>query len=85
MVGVLLCEINAINVFYGYVNDPEATEAKIIRNAFSEGDTYLNTYDLMELHENDYISFVDRLGDTYRWKAKTVSAEQVADVIIIFM
>ncbi|HBQ27241.1 MAG TPA: hypothetical protein DD791_12665 [Syntrophomonas sp.] len=84
MVGVLLCEINAINVFYGYVNDPEATEAKIIRNAFSEGDTYLNTYDLMELHENDYISFVDRLGDTYRWKAKTVSAEQVADVIIKF-
>lgn len=84
MVGVLLCEINDINAFYGYVNDLEATEAKIIRNAFREGDAYLNTYDLMELHENDYISFVDRLGDTYRWKAKTVSAEQVADVILKF-
>lgn len=84
MVGVLLCEINDVNPFYGYVNDLEATEAKIIRNAFREGDAYLNTYDLMELHENDYISFVDRLGDTYRWKAKTVSAEQVADVILKF-
>lgn len=84
MVGVLLCEINEVNPFYGYINDLEATEAKIIRNAFNEGDAYLNTYDLMELHENDYISFVDRLGDTYRWKAKTVSAEQVADVIMKF-
>ncbi len=84
MVGVLLCEINKINTFHGYVNDPQAAEAKIIRNAFSKGDAYLNTYDLMELHENDYISFVDRLGDTYRWKAKTVSAEQVADVIMKF-
>jgi len=84
MVGVLLCEINEVNPFYGYVNDSEATEAKIIRNAFSEGDAYLNTCDLMELHENDYISFVDRLGDTYRWKAKTVSADQVADVLLKF-
>jgi citronellyl-CoA synthetase len=84
MVGVLLCEINEVNPFYGYVNDLEATEAKIIRNAFSEGDAYLNTCDLMELHENEYISFVDRLGDTYRWKAKTVSAHQVADVLFKF-
>lgn len=84
MIGVLLCEINEVNPFYGYVNDPEATEAKIIRNGFQEGDLYLNTFDLVELHENDYISFVDRLGDTYRWKAKTVSAHQVADVLIKF-
>ncbi|MDD3898618.1 MAG: AMP-binding protein [Syntrophomonadaceae bacterium] len=84
MVGALLCEINDVNPFYGYVNDLEATEAKIIRNGFQEGDVYLNTCDLMELHEDDYISFVDRLGDTYRWKAKTVSAHQVADVLIKF-
>lgn len=83
-VGVLLCEINEVTPFYGYVNDLEATEAKLIRNGFQEGDVYLNTFDLVELHENDYISFVDRLGDTYRWKAKTVSAHQVADVLIKF-
>lgn len=82
--GVLLSEINEMNPFYGYVNDPDATEAKIVRNAFHDGDAYLNTFDLVELHENDYISFVDRLGDTYRWKAKTVSAHQVADVIMKF-
>ncbi|MGS0765724.1 AMP-binding protein [Syntrophomonas curvata] len=84
IIGVLLCAINDLNPFYGYVNDPENSEAKIVRNAFRDGDAYLNTFDLVELHENDYISFVDRLGDTYRWKAKTVSAHQVADVIMKF-
>lgn len=80
-IGVLLCVINELNPFYGYVNDPEATAAKVIRNAFRPGDAYLNTCDLVELKDNNYISFIDRLGDTYRWKAKTVSAHQVADVL----
>lgn len=83
-IGVLLCEINELNPFYGYVNNPEASEAKIVRNVFRDGDAYLNTFDLVKLHEGNYISFVDRLGDTYRWKAKTVSAHQVADVIVKF-
>lgn len=83
-IGVLLCAINEPNSFCGYVNDPPASEAKIVQNAFQEDDVYLNTFDLMELHEDNYISFVDRLGDTYRWKAKTVSAHQVADVLLKF-
>lgn len=82
--GVLISEINELNVFPGYLNDPEATEAKIIRNAFKDGDQYYITNDLMELHEGDNISFVDRLGDSYRWKGKTVSAHQVADVLLKF-
>ena len=49
------------------------------------GDEYFNTGDLVKLHDGDYISFVDRLGDTYRWKSKTVSANQVADVINKFL
>ncbi|WP_054696235.1 AMP-binding protein [Syntrophomonas palmitatica] len=81
-VGVLLCEINDLNPFTGYINDEEATQAKIVKNAFQDGDEYFNTYDLVELDEGEYISFVDRLGDAYRWKGKTVSAHQVADVIM---
>lgn len=83
-VGVLVTEINEYNVFPGYLNDPETTEAKIIRNAFKDGDQYLFTEDLMQLHDNDYISFVDRMGDTYRWNGITVSANRVADVMIKF-
>ncbi|MGI6453568.1 MAG: AMP-binding protein [Syntrophomonadaceae bacterium] len=82
--GVLLCEINNISGFTGYLGDPEASASKIIYNVFNEGDSYLNTHDLVQLHYGDYISFVDRLGNTYRWKGKTVSADQVADVILKF-
>lgn len=82
--GVLICEINELNVFTGYLNEPEATEAKMIRNAFKEGDQYYITNDLMELHEGDNVSFVDRLGDSYRWKGKTVSTHQVSDALLKF-
>jgi acyl-CoA synthetase (AMP-forming)/AMP-acid ligase II len=79
--GLLIGEINELNMFSGYINDPEASEARLLRNVFKDGDLYFNSGDLMQLHENDYISFLDRLGDTYRWKSRTVSASQVADVI----
>jgi len=82
--GVLICEINELNVFTGYLNDPDATEAKLVRNAFKKGDLYYITNDLMELHDGDNISFVDRLGDSYRWKGKSVSAHQVSDVLLKF-
>jgi citronellyl-CoA synthetase len=80
-VGLLLCEINELNSFPGYINDPEATELCILRNVFGQGDQYFKTGDLMQLHENGYISYVERLGDAYRCKGITVSAIQVADVI----
>ncbi|MDD3853323.1 MAG: AMP-binding protein [Syntrophomonadaceae bacterium] len=82
--GLYLCEINEASPLNGYINDPEATAAKIVENVLKPGDKYFNTMDLMVLHENDDISFADRLGDTYRWKGKTVSAHAVADVIIKF-
>jgi len=82
--GLLLCEINDLNRFAGYVNNPEATEDKIMRNVFQHGDKYFNSGDLVQLHERDYFSFVDRLGDTFRWKSENVSTNQVADTLIGF-
>lgn len=79
--GLLLCEINELNHFAGYVNNPKATQEKIRRNVFREGDTYFDSGDLVMLHDNDYFSFVDRLGDTYRWKSENVSTNQVSDVV----
>jgi len=79
--GLLICEINKYNHFYPYINDPEATEKALFLNVFQEGDQYFNSGDLVQLHEHDYISYVDRMGDTYRWKGRTVAANQVADVL----
>lgn len=80
--GLLICEINDLNRFAGYVNNPEATEEKIMRNVLRQGDEYFNSGDLVNLHEREYFSFADRLGDTFRWKSENVSTTQVSDVII---
>lgn len=82
--GLLLCEINELNKFAGYVNNPTATEEKILRNVFRPNDMYFNSGDLVKLHEGDYFSFEDRLGDTFRWKSENVSTNQVADVLMQF-
>ncbi|MFY9324801.1 MAG: AMP-binding protein, partial [Syntrophomonadaceae bacterium] len=79
--GLLLCEINELNVFAGYVNNPQATEEKTLRNVFKEGDCYFDSGDLVCLAENDYFSFLDRLGDTFRWKSENVSTTQVSNVV----
>jgi acyl-CoA synthetase (AMP-forming)/AMP-acid ligase II len=79
--GLLICEINSLNVFAGYVNNPQATEEKILHNVLKEGDCYFHSGDLVQLAENDYFSFVDRMGDTFRWKSENVSTNQVSNVV----
>lgn len=82
--GLLICEINGRSPFAGYVNNKEATEAKIIHNVFKEGDRYFHTGDLVKLHDAQLVSFVDRLGDTFRWKGENVSTNEVADILNSF-
>lgn len=66
--------------FDGYV-DPEATEKKILRDAFEPGDAYLRTGDLLKRDADDYYYFVDRLGDSYRWKSENVSTSEVTSAL----
>lgn len=79
--GLLICEINDLNVFAGYVNNPQATEEKLMHNVLQEGDCYFNSGDLVCLAEDDYFSFADRLGDTFRWKSENVSTTQVSNLV----
>ena len=69
--------------FEGY-NDPEATKKKILHDVFEEGDMWFRTGDLMRKDEHGYIYFVDRIGDTFRWKGENVSTNEVAEVISQF-
>ncbi len=79
--GMFLAEINKMNPFSGYYQNKHATDEKIMENVFKRGDKYFVSGDLMELHEKDYVSFVDRLGDTFRWKGEVVSTNEVSDMV----
>ncbi len=72
--------MSALGDFRGYT-DEDATQKKVLRDVFREGDRFFRSGDLMRFDENDYFYFVDRIGDTYRWKGENVSTAEVAEVI----
>ncbi|MDZ7785253.1 MAG: long-chain-acyl-CoA synthetase [Halioglobus sp.] len=84
--GLLLAKITEDNKFDGYTSEAE-TEKKIIRDAFEDGDAWFNTGDLMRTIDVGFslglphFQFVDRVGDTYRWKSENVSTNEVGEVI----
>jgi fatty-acyl-CoA synthase len=62
--------------FEGYA-DAEASARKVLRNVFEEGDSWYRTGDLMRRDERGFYYFVDRVGETYRWKGENVSTAEV--------
>jgi fatty-acyl-CoA synthase len=66
--------------FDGYT-DAQASEKKILRDVFKPGDAWFRTGDLMRKDAQGYFHFVDRIGDTFRWKGENVSTAEVAAVI----
>jgi len=62
--------------FEGYA-DPEESAGKVLRNVFREGDSWYRTGDLMRRDERGFYYFVDRVGETYRWKGENVSTAEV--------
>ena len=69
--------------FDGYA-DAAATKAKILRDVFREGDSWFRTGDLLRRDTSGYFYFVDRIGDTFRWKGENVSTTEVAEAIATF-
>ncbi|BBE73085.1 long-chain-acyl-CoA synthetase [Oharaeibacter diazotrophicus] len=69
--------------FNGYA-DAESTRRKILENAFSEGDRWFRTGDLVRRDRLGYYYFVDRIGDTFRWKGENVATSEVAEAIGVF-
>ncbi len=74
--GLLLAEITERVPLDGYTDDSE-TEKKLVRDAFKDGDVYFNSGDLVRQQGLWHIAFVDRLGDTFRWKGENVATTEV--------
>lgn len=82
---LLMRVINPKNVegtFQGYYGNKKATSSKIIRDVFKKGDAYFRSGDLLKLDEEGMLYFVDRLGDTFRWKSENVSATEVENELM---
>jgi len=74
--GLLLSPVTRLQPFDGYT-DRSASEKKLVRNAFRDGDCWFNTGDVMSPQGMGHAAFVDRLGDTFRWKGENVATTQV--------
>ena len=66
--------------FAGY-HDKKATEAKILTDVFEKGDRWFRTGDLLRRDAEGYVYFVDRIGDTFRWKGENVATNEVSDAV----
>jgi len=66
--------------FEGYT-DASESEKKILRDVFARGDAWLRTGDMMRQDSQGFFHFVDRIGDTFRWKGENVATTEVAEAI----
>jgi citronellyl-CoA synthetase len=78
--GLLLGEITKKWGFEGYTQK-EATEKSILRDGFKKGDQWFNTGDVLREIGFRHLQFVDRMGDTFRWKGENVSTTEVENII----
>ncbi len=67
--------------FGGYVGDAEATEKKLVRDVLRKGDCFYRTGDALRRDADGRWFFLDRLGDTFRWKGENVSTAEVSEVL----
>src|SRR6185437_1296175 len=69
--------------FDGY-SDTAESQKKILRDVFKPGDAWIRTGDLMRRDEQGFYYFVDRVGDTFRWKGKDVATSEVSEAICAY-
>jgi fatty-acyl-CoA synthase len=75
-----ISEAGSTGRFEGYTSR-EATEKKILRDVFESGDAWYRSGDLLRRDRGHWIYFVDRIGDTFRWKGENVSTQEVAETL----
>ena len=78
--GLFISELSKLATFEGYL-DKQASSKKVMTDVMKDGDAWFNSGDLLTRHENNWLSFADRVGDTYRWKSENVSTMEVAAIL----
>jgi fatty-acyl-CoA synthase len=75
--------VDARSEYTGYL-DRQASDSKVLHDVFERGDVWFATGDLMKMDAEGYLYFVDRVGDTFRWKGENVSTNEVAERLQVF-
>ena len=83
VIGLIPNEDKFSGKFEGYT-DKEATEKKILKDVFEKGDQWFSSGDLLKRDKDGYYFFVDRIGDTFRWKSENVATSEVSEAISTF-
>ena len=87
--GLALMRIGPNAIYNGYT-DAQASEKKIVRDVVEDGDRWFDTGDLLKTMDvgfalgRQHYQFVDRVGDTFRWKSENVSTNEVAEILNAF-
>ncbi|OQU95987.1 AMP-binding enzyme domain-containing protein [Cladophialophora immunda] len=79
--GEIIVAVSSVAAFAGYYKNPEATAKKFERDVFRTGDLWYRTGDALRRTTDGRWYFLDRLGDTFRWKSENVSTAEVAGVL----
>jgi acyl-CoA synthetase (AMP-forming)/AMP-acid ligase II len=79
--GEILINLPSREAWQGYYEAEEASNKKIIRDVFTKGDMYFRPGDALRRDDEGLWYFMDRLGDTYRWKGENVSTAEVGEVL----
>jgi fatty-acyl-CoA synthase len=83
-IGKIESDVSSVGSRFEGYTDQRASEKKILRNVFASGDAWVRTGDLMRKDEKGFFYFVDRIGDTFRWKGENVSTSEVSEALSAF-
>ncbi|KAI9375820.1 hypothetical protein BJX61DRAFT_539408 [Aspergillus egyptiacus] len=79
--GEILVNVPGKEAFQGYWDNQEATNKKFLRDVFQKGDLWYRSGDALRRLDDGRWYFLDRLGDTFRWKSENVATAEVAEVM----
>ncbi|KAL3477214.1 hypothetical protein BJX99DRAFT_269974 [Aspergillus californicus] len=79
--GEILVNVPGEKAFQGYWENEQATEKKFLRDVFRKGDLYYRSGDALRRQDDGRWYFLDRLGDTFRWKSENVATAEVSEIL----
>lgn len=79
--GEILVAVPSKAAFQGYWNNETATDKRFARDVFKKGDLYYRSGDALRRTADGRWYFMDRLGDTFRWKSENVATAEVAEIL----